>query len=280
MRLLALETSDVSGSVALCEDGVVTAKRFLPTGRRSAQTLSPTIRSILTDSDWRSSDVECVATTIGPGSFTGLRVGVTTGKMFAWAVGANIIGVDTLDALATGLFRRESVSWEHPTVVSVGIDAQRGDAAVKSYLFASGETSLPVPLDERFCIVSLKKWLGEDVDAPFAEILDRNNREWLEGVFRQISIESREVLRSVKTRDVLFAGPVLRRVKDLPDVYPSRRFALRENWDPDAEGVAIASWARAKNHSFDDVWSISPIYSRLAAAEEKRASDLRTQNAR
>ena len=71
---------------------------------------------------WRREDVQLVAVTLGPGSFTGLRVGVTTAKTFAYAAGADILGIDTLEAIAA----------EAPVELrrlAVAVDAQRGQVA-------------------------------------------------------------------------------------------------------------------------------------------------------
>ncbi len=100
MRILALETSGMSGEVALLEGERVIDKRLLPTGERTARSLTPTMAAILADAGWQPADVELIAVTIGPGSFTGLRVGATTAKTFAYAVGGACLGVDTLEVMA------------------------------------------------------------------------------------------------------------------------------------------------------------------------------------
>lgn len=103
-RWLAIETSGLFGSVAageVCDDGCsIVASAPLPRDQRSARTLAPAIERLLNECGWRPAEVTCVAVAVGPGSFTGLRVGVTTAKAFAYAVGAGAVAVDTLDALA------------------------------------------------------------------------------------------------------------------------------------------------------------------------------------
>ena len=56
--------------------------------------------AVLSEAGWRPRDVELVAVTIGPGSFTGLRIGVTTAKTFAYAVKCQAMGIDTLEGVA------------------------------------------------------------------------------------------------------------------------------------------------------------------------------------
>jgi tRNA threonylcarbamoyladenosine biosynthesis protein TsaB len=118
MRILAVETTGLAGSVAALDGKQVLAAFDLDESMRSAQSLAPGIVSVLDAASWRSGDVELVAVATGPGSFTGLRVGVATAKMFAYAVGASVLGVNTLEAIAAQAVVESSTLW---TV----LDAQR-----------------------------------------------------------------------------------------------------------------------------------------------------------
>ncbi|HWC91080.1 MAG TPA: tRNA (adenosine(37)-N6)-threonylcarbamoyltransferase complex dimerization subunit type 1 TsaB, partial [Pirellulales bacterium] len=99
-RVLALETSGLSGSVALLDAGRPLAELPLPVGQRSAQSLVPTIDALVRQLDWRLEQIGLVAVTSGPGSFTSLRIGVSTAKCLAYAWGAEIQGVSTLEVIA------------------------------------------------------------------------------------------------------------------------------------------------------------------------------------
>jgi tRNA threonylcarbamoyladenosine biosynthesis protein TsaB len=100
MRMLALETSTTAGSVAAFERGRLLAELSLGTGEKSAKSLAPALAELWKSVGWKAADVELIAVAVGPGSFTGLRVGVTTAKTLAYAVGAQVIGVNTLLAIA------------------------------------------------------------------------------------------------------------------------------------------------------------------------------------
>lgn len=100
MRQLALETSGITGSVALLVGGELIAETSLPAGQRSGRSLAPAIAELIARVGWKPRDVSLVSVTVGPGSFTGLRIGVTTAKVFAYAVGAEVLGIDTLDVIA------------------------------------------------------------------------------------------------------------------------------------------------------------------------------------
>jgi tRNA threonylcarbamoyladenosine biosynthesis protein TsaB len=100
MRILALESSSNSGSVAVMEDDRLLSELPLDPSQRTAQSFAPAIRQQLKAVGWLPADVQLVAVTRGPGSFTGLRIGVTAAKTLAYAVGAEVIGVDTLEVIA------------------------------------------------------------------------------------------------------------------------------------------------------------------------------------
>lgn len=123
--LLAIETSGMYGSIALLdlrgESTVVRSAFDLPRDRRSAQTLAPTIQEMLGQQGVTPREVGCVAVASGPGSFTGLRVGIATAKTLAYAVGASLVGVNTLAALAEPRLR------EGRGPVWAILDAQRSE---------------------------------------------------------------------------------------------------------------------------------------------------------
>jgi len=100
MRQLAVECSGKFGSVAALEGTDVLEDFLLDSGRRTAQTLAPAIARLLRQVAWQPRDVELVSVTEGPGSFTGLRIGVTTAKTFAYATGAALVGVNSLRVIA------------------------------------------------------------------------------------------------------------------------------------------------------------------------------------
>ena len=101
MKILALETSGMAGEVALLEEGQVIAEQMLAPDQRTARSLTPGMASILQEASLQPTEIALIAVTIGPGSFTGLRVGVTAAKTFAYAVGGGCLGIDTLEVMAS-----------------------------------------------------------------------------------------------------------------------------------------------------------------------------------
>lgn len=128
MRILALETSGALGAVAALVHCNLLAELQLDAAQRGAQALAPAIADVLRQAGWQPGDVQLVAVAIGPGSFTSLRIGVTTAKTYAYAIGAEVLGVGTLEAIAAGL---EGLS-PSDTVATV-IDAQRGDVYAATF---------------------------------------------------------------------------------------------------------------------------------------------------
>lgn len=100
LRILALETSTLDASVAALEGDCLLGQTLLDRQRRTAQIFAPAIEQQLQNVGWRPQDVQLVAVTQGPGSFTGLRVGVTAAKTLAYAVGAEVFAVNTLEVIA------------------------------------------------------------------------------------------------------------------------------------------------------------------------------------
>ncbi|MFV1965167.1 MAG: tRNA (adenosine(37)-N6)-threonylcarbamoyltransferase complex dimerization subunit type 1 TsaB [Pirellulaceae bacterium] len=95
-----METSLYNGSVALLEEGQVVCQCALEPSLRTGQSLAPSIAEQLREAGWHPRDVGLVAVSHGPGSFTGLRIGITTAKTFAYAVSARVVGIHTLDVVA------------------------------------------------------------------------------------------------------------------------------------------------------------------------------------
>lgn len=100
MKILALESSAVACSAALCEDETLVAQAFQNNGLTHSRTLMPMCGDLLKNCGAAPADVDVVAVAVGPGSFTGLRIGVSAAKGLAWSLGKPCAGVSTLEAMA------------------------------------------------------------------------------------------------------------------------------------------------------------------------------------
>lgn len=103
MKILALETSAKSVSAAVTDGGVVRAYTYQNTGLTHSRTLMPLVDAMLRESEQSLSDMDLLAVAAGPGSFTGLRIGVSALKGLAWAADKPCCGVSTLEAMAQNL---------------------------------------------------------------------------------------------------------------------------------------------------------------------------------
>ena len=100
MKILALETSAKSVSAAVVENGAVLAAAYQNMGLTHSVTLMPLIDSMLKNAGLTAKDMGLIAAAAGPGSFTGLRIGVSAAKGLAWALELPCCGVSTLEAIA------------------------------------------------------------------------------------------------------------------------------------------------------------------------------------
>lgn len=270
MKLLAIETTGINGTVACAENGRLIAESPLPAGQRSAQSLVPAIEAILSSLGWSPNGLDAVAAAIGPGSFTGLRVGVTTAKILAWSCKADLYGVNSLDASAWQIAAAlpdllksdrsnpvyEKVLRRGAALLTVSIDAQRGDVAARDFII-NLESTVPAPLGGSFRLLPLSDWL-----APRTEILPPDPAGGSGGGTHGSVPEK----TPAGPYPVLYAGAPLRsrRAKFSPDQQPA--FLPDPLGVPTAGGVALAS----QNCPKADPFHFLPLYSRESAAEEKR----------
>ncbi len=99
-KLLILETSGRVGQVAVAQGSELRGVRRLDEARRHARDLAPAVAALLAEQGWTPRDVQAVIVSRGPGSYTGLRVGIMSAKTFAYATGCALLAVDTFAAVA------------------------------------------------------------------------------------------------------------------------------------------------------------------------------------
>jgi len=152
MRILATDTSTKIGSVALVEDESLVAEYTLNVSETHSARLMPTIDRILEDAAVTIDEIDAVAVAIGPGSFTGLRIGLATFKGLALAAEKRLVAVPTLDALAFSI-----PFCEH--MVCPILDARMGEVYAAFYRFKDGvceklSADMVLPVEEAFRDVS------------------------------------------------------------------------------------------------------------------------------
>jgi tRNA threonylcarbamoyladenosine biosynthesis protein TsaB len=150
MNVLALETTETAASLAALRDYNLLLEIDLDSKRRSAQSLVPGVRELLGRVGWRTSDLDLVAVGIGPGSFTGVRVGVTTAKVLAYAAGAEVLGVESPAAIAA------AVPGEVEDL-SVVLDAQRGQLVTQRF---HRRPDRRLVAEQPWQLTAIDAWLG------------------------------------------------------------------------------------------------------------------------
>ena len=232
---LGVETSGLAGAIALRRNGeTLEAVSIEQVGRRHAQTLVSEVDTLLRRHALTAKQLEVVAVSIGPGSFTGLRVGVVFAKTLAYAIGCHLVAVDTFRAIA-------SASPSDVTEVCVVSDAQRGDLFVGRFVRETIATS------------------GNDITnwTRPADISIEPLEDWCHR-FGEIAASRPSIALSGVAAESLCAN--------LPS---SVRILGQEYRTPQANLIAQLGEHQAQAGELADFWTLEPFYLRRSAAEEK-----------
>lgn len=174
MWTLAIETSGLSGSIALLRDQSCVEERRLQLGLQHGQSLIPAMGTLFNVHGIRAREVGLIAVSIGPGSYTGLRVGVVCAKTLSYVSHSRAVGVSTLLAIAHNA--PADVQTQH-----VVADAQRGDLFVGRFErseagFEVAGTISIVPANEWIDAVSPEMVVSGPGVEPYVERLDQRCR--------------------------------------------------------------------------------------------------------
>lgn len=230
MKLLGIETSTRTGSVAIVEGEEIIAEYTLNIKETHTARLMPAIDHILKDAHLTIHQMDAVAVSLGPGSFTGLRIGLATAKGLCLALCKPLIGIPTLDALAHNICCTSHI-------ICPLLDARKGEVYAALYRYQSPTTShglqkltndLVLPLDE----------LLSKIDAPaifLGDVLD-SYRNLIEGKLREKASFAPPYLNLPRAANVAILG--LRKLKsgekiDLQKIEPLyvRRPEAEVKWE-------------------------------------------------
>ena len=166
MLTLAFETSAKAASVALTENGKLLGESYQNTGLTHSQTLMVMAEDLLKQCGKTVADITAVAVAEGPGSFTGVRIGVAAAKGFAWGRELPCFGISTLEAMAVSLGAYEG----H---ICACMDARRNQVYNALFLADSGKLER-VTDDRAIALADLKTEL-EHIDGPIFLVGDGAN---------------------------------------------------------------------------------------------------------
>jgi tRNA threonylcarbamoyl adenosine modification protein YeaZ len=131
MKVIAFDTSNQPLSVALLEDGQLIGQREANVAKNHSVQLLPFIDELVRDAGWEPADLDRVIVAQGPGSYTGLRIAVTTAKTLAFTLGISLVGVSSLALLAA------NVAEEHALIVPL-MDARNTNLYAGTYHWDDG----------------------------------------------------------------------------------------------------------------------------------------------
>lgn len=144
--ILNLETATQVCSVVLAKDGAVLAKRELNEKNVHAEVLTPFIEEVVQEAGISLKDLDAIAVSKGPGSYTGLRIGVSTAKGLCYSLDKPLISVGTLDSLAYYAAQQLSSSLSSSHIICPMIDARRMEVYSNLYNSALETTDDVAPL--------------------------------------------------------------------------------------------------------------------------------------
>lgn len=220
MILLALETATTTCGAAVLQDDTILAQVHLNRPRIHSERLTPLAEDTLDHAGLGSGDVDAVAVSMGPGSYTGLRIGVSTAKGWALATDAVLVGVPTLDAYAAQL---QSIAANGDTVCAL-LGSRRDEVYAGAYRVTSDGIEEHAPT-KALPVEALPDWLGEVA-----------GRLWLVG---DGAPKAQESLATVEAPQTLIPAD------DLP---------------PSATWVARRGRQRLDTEGPDDVETFEPFY--------------------
>ena len=164
MKILALETSAKACSAAVTENGQVIASAFQNTGLTHSRTLMPMVEAMLKNADLSLSECDVIAVANGPGSFTGIRIGIAAAKGLAFAAGKPMAGISTLEAMAMNCIAT-------PALIVCAMDARRQQ--VYNALFLSdGEHLTRLSPDRPIALSLLAEEIRQHSEHPIVVVGD------------------------------------------------------------------------------------------------------------
>ena len=155
MRILAIESSAKAASVALVQDGKLVSQYFQASTLTHSRTLLKMAEDLLDNLELKLKDVDTIAVAKGPGSFTGIRIGVAAAKGLCWGGDIPVCGVSTLEAMAYQLIDREGA------VICPAMDARRSEIYNAKFM-AEGGKLIRLCEDRAISIEQLKEEAKND----------------------------------------------------------------------------------------------------------------------
>lgn len=176
MKILAIDTSNQPLSVAILEGQKLLAQTTLTVGKNHSVTLMPVIADLLNKSNLKPKDLKRIIVAKGPGSYTGLRIGVTAAKTLAFSLGIELVGVSSLEVLAANCSNNIGAE----TLLVPLFDARRENVFAGAYRWQEGQLVNVLP-DQHLSLAQLcAQTAGQNpcfigIDVPqLKELIEKN----------------------------------------------------------------------------------------------------------
>lgn len=230
MNILAIETSGMVAGVAMTQDDRVLGEYFLDNKMTHSEILMPMIENILKNTGFNLADIDVFAASVGPGSFTGLRIGISTIKGLAAVVDRPIIAVSTIEGLAYNLEARRGL-------VCPMIDARRNNVYTGLFDFKDSENKRPEILMDTSIL---------SIDELMSQLKDYDG----EIIFNGDGVLAHE-----------------ERIRE--DLGRKALVATGNNLVQRASSIALLAYNMAKNKEYTNYRDLEPLYLRKSEAEMK-----------
>lgn len=230
MTILAIDTSNFSLSIAVCTEDKVLGECVTNLKKNHSVRLMPMVSQLLDEVEVEPSGLKAVVVARGPGSYTGVRIGVATAKSIAWSLNIPLIGISSLEVLAwNGAY--------FPGRIIPFFDARRGQVYTGVYHYAP-EGGVRLAEAERIVLLeqALEEWKAADAQESILFLGD------------DIAIH-KDTIQNILGEQAVFA-PASYRV-------------------PRAAHLAAAGWKALQEGRVEDTQTFTPVYLQLAEAEAK-----------
>ncbi|MBL1230485.1 tRNA (adenosine(37)-N6)-threonylcarbamoyltransferase complex dimerization subunit type 1 TsaB [Enterococcus sp. BWB1-3] len=157
MRILAIDTSNQTLSVAVCENNRILGAYTSTVQKNHSTTLMPAISKVMEDSQLKPKDLDRIVVAQGPGSYTGLRIGVTTAKTLAYSLSIDLVGISSLLTLAANCLNMDSL------IVPL-FDARRNNVYSGAYQYDKVNENWETVIPDQH--ISMNQWLEKLKDFP------------------------------------------------------------------------------------------------------------------
>lgn len=241
MPYIAVDTSTQTLTIAVGESGRLLGEASMTVKKNHSNLLMPMIESLLVDLELSPDNLQGIIIGQGPGSYTGVRVGVTTGKMLAWALRVPLVGISSLDGLARHFM-------ESDLLVCPMFDARRQQAYCSVY--------------ERQILQGKRTFVKIEADA----------LRKMEILFPLLEARLAERQEKGKPEQVVFLGDGAANYRDLIN----ERFGIRAEFAASASQVLVRAAylldegiAKIEAGESDEIESFAPEYLQMVEAEAK-----------